>query len=150
MPNYGPKQRWREDIQTGSEPCGLLTQTLRGCYLSVNNGLEQCRREKKSDCEDGQRSTTNWISTPRILPQRCKSRFVIVSCIDQHINLLDLRVEKRLNVATGKTLALQLNIYNATNINVATARTQTSGASYGLTTAIISPRILEMTARLAF
>ena len=67
-----------------------------------------------------------------------------------NINLLDLRVEKRFEVGAGKRLAAQLNIYNATNINVATARTVQSGSSYGLTTAIISPRIAEMSLRLTF
>jgi outer membrane receptor protein involved in Fe transport len=67
-----------------------------------------------------------------------------------NINLLDLRVEKRIDVGKGKRLAVQLNIYNATNINVATAVTVQSGASYGLTTAIISPRIAELSLRFTF
>ncbi len=67
-----------------------------------------------------------------------------------NINLLDLRVEKRIELGGGKRAAVQLNIYNATNINVATARTVQSGSSYGLTTAIISPRIAELSVRLTF
>ena len=39
-----------------------------------------------------------------------------------NINLLDLRVEKRLPLGGQRKLALQLNLYNATNINVATAK----------------------------
>jgi hypothetical protein len=59
-----------------------------------------------------------------------------------NINLLDFRLEKRLNLAPGKQLQLQMNIFNATNINDVLSVTQQSGPNFGLATAIVLPRIV--------
>jgi len=67
-----------------------------------------------------------------------------------NINLLDLRVEKRLNLPSRQQLQLQLNVFNATNINSVTAITQQSGPSYGLATAIVLPRIVAFSAHYIF
>jgi hypothetical protein len=57
-----------------------------------------------------------------------------------NLNLLDLRVEKRFSLGTGQKVAVQLNIFNALNINSATAITLQSGPNYGRVTAIIPPQ----------
>ena len=59
-----------------------------------------------------------------------------------NINLMDIRVEKRLNLMRGHQLQLQVNVFNATNINDVTSITQQSGPSFGLATAIVLPRIV--------
>jgi len=67
-----------------------------------------------------------------------------------NINLLDLRLEKRLNLTAKQRLHLQLNVFNATNINAVTAVTQQSGPSFGLATAIVLPRIVAFSAHYIF
>ena len=61
-----------------------------------------------------------------------------------NLNLLDFRVEKRLSPRKEQKVAVQLNIYNALNINSATAITQQSGPNYGRATAIIPPRSAQL------
>jgi hypothetical protein len=67
-----------------------------------------------------------------------------------NINLVDIRIEKRLNLPQRQQLQLQLNVFNATNINAITAVTQQSGPSYGLATAIVLPRIVSFSAHYIF
>ena len=67
-----------------------------------------------------------------------------------NINLLDLRLEKRVNLPRQHQLQLQLNVFNATNINSVTALTQQSGPSFGLATAIVLPRIVAFSAHYIF
>ena len=67
-----------------------------------------------------------------------------------NINLLDLRLEKRLTLPRRQQLQLQLNVFNAANINDITAITQQSGPSYGLATAIVLPRIVAFSAHYIF
>ena len=67
-----------------------------------------------------------------------------------NINLLDLRVEKRLNLPRRQQLQLQMNVFNATNINSVTSITQQSGPSFGLATAIVLPRIVAFSAHYIF
>ena len=66
------------------------------------------------------------------------------------INLLDVRVEKRVNLPRRQQLQLQVNVFNATNINSVTALTQQSGPSFGLATAIVLPRIVAFSAHYIF
>ena len=67
-----------------------------------------------------------------------------------NINLLDLRVEKRLNLPRRQQLQLQMNVFNATNINSVTSITQQSGPNFGLATAIVLPRIVAFSAHYIF
>ena len=67
-----------------------------------------------------------------------------------NINLLDFRFEKRFNLTPQQRLQLQVNIFNATNINDVTAVTQQSGPSFGLATAIVLPRIVAFSAHYIF
>jgi hypothetical protein len=54
------------------------------------------------------------------------------------------------NLPSRQQLQLQLNVFNATNINSVTSITQQSGPSYGLATAIVLPRIVAFTAHYIF
>jgi len=67
-----------------------------------------------------------------------------------NINLLDFRLEKRLNLTPKQRLLLQMNIFNSLNINAVTAVTQQSGPSFGLATAIMLPRIVAFSAHYVF
>lgn len=67
-----------------------------------------------------------------------------------NINLLDFRLEKRLNLGPGQQLQLQMNIFNSTNINDVLAVTQQSGPSFGLATAIVLPRIVAFSVHYIF
>ena len=60
-----------------------------------------------------------------------------------NINILNVRAEKRITVAKGQTVALGLNVFNATNAQTATTITQTSGSSFGVVTARLLPRYME-------
>jgi hypothetical protein len=66
------------------------------------------------------------------------------------LNLLDVRVEKSIRLANHQNLLLRGNIYNAINSNIVTNATMQSGAKFLLPSAILSPRILELTASYAF
>ena len=69
-----------------------------------------------------------------------------------NINLLHTRVEKSFRLTRGQKVALQLNIFNATNINstntnvLITERsfTQLSGPAFGRPSSILPPRIAEL------
>jgi hypothetical protein len=67
-----------------------------------------------------------------------------------NINLLDFRLEKRFSLRPKQQFQLQVNIFNALNINDVTAVTQQSGPSFGLATAIVLPRIVAFSARYIF
>ena len=67
-----------------------------------------------------------------------------------NINLLDFRLEKRLNLGAKQRLQLQLNIFNSLNINAVTSVTQQSGPNFGLATAIVLPRIVAFSAHYTF
>jgi hypothetical protein len=61
-----------------------------------------------------------------------------------HINLLNLRLEKRFGLGGGRReLQVRTNLANALNTNVATAITTLSGANYGLVTARVLPRVIN-------
>jgi hypothetical protein len=67
-----------------------------------------------------------------------------------NINLLDFRLEKRFSLTPKQQFQLQVNIFNATNINDVTAVTQQSGPSFGLASAIVLPRIVAFSAKYIF
>jgi hypothetical protein len=66
------------------------------------------------------------------------------------LNLLDLRVEKSIRFPNRQNLSLRANIYNATNSNIVTGLTMQSGAKFSLPSAILQPRIVELTASYTF
>src|SRR5207249_770964 len=53
-------------------------------------------------------------------------------------NLMSLRVDKQVRLARGR-LDLQFDLYNALNINAATASVTRSGSTFGKITAIVPP-----------
>jgi len=61
-----------------------------------------------------------------------------------NLNLLDVRVEKRISLFANHHAAVQFNAYNMLNINSATAITQQSGPNYGRVTAIVPPRSAQI------
>ncbi len=66
------------------------------------------------------------------------------------INLLHMRIEKALKLTGGKKLAVRLNIFNVTNINVEQSITQLSGVNFGRPGNVLPPRILEVGAEYSF
>jgi hypothetical protein len=58
-------------------------------------------------------------------------------------NLLNLRLEKRVNVGFG-TAAFQFDLFNVTNANVGLGVTTRSGASFGQITSIVPPRVARL------
>jgi hypothetical protein len=67
-----------------------------------------------------------------------------------NINLLDIRVEKTIPLTKRERLTLRLNVYNLLNTNAVTALTALSGPNYGHATAIVPPRIFELSAAYRF
>ena len=59
------------------------------------------------------------------------------------INLLDVRVEKRLALGNGRQLRALINVYNALNVNTVMATTTASGPNFGRVTSIMLPRIVD-------
>jgi hypothetical protein len=66
------------------------------------------------------------------------------------INLLDMRAQKDVRIVGGQKLSLRLNVYNVLNINTVTGQTVLSGASFGRPTAIVAPRLMELSASYSF
>jgi hypothetical protein len=62
----------------------------------------------------------------------------------QEINLVNVRVDKTFPLGPTMKFTARLNVYNALNANPVTTINTLSGASYGLPTAVLSPRILEL------
>jgi hypothetical protein len=59
---------------------------------------------------------------------------------------LDLRLEKRFSLGKTRKAAVRANVFNALNANTTTAITTLSGASYLKPSAILAPRIFEVSA----
>ncbi len=66
------------------------------------------------------------------------------------INLVNFRLEKSIPLIQKTKLSVRANVYNALNANPATAVTMLSSASYGIPTAILLPRIFELSGVLSF
>ena len=66
------------------------------------------------------------------------------------INLFNVRVDKTFLLGGTIKVSARLNVYNALNANPVTAINTLSGASYGIPTSILSPRILELGAVFRF
>jgi hypothetical protein len=66
------------------------------------------------------------------------------------INLVNLRLDKSIPLATKTRLSVRANVYNAFNANPATAVTTLSGTSFGIPTAILLPRIFELSGVVSF
>lgn len=66
------------------------------------------------------------------------------------IRSLDVRVEKAFMLPRGQKLTGRLNVYNTLNANTVTAQTTRSGASFLRPTAIMPPRLFELSASYAF
>jgi len=66
------------------------------------------------------------------------------------ISLLNLRMQKSFQLTRKQEFTLRANLYNALNSNVVTALTVLSGANFERPTAILPPRIWEMSASFGF
>jgi hypothetical protein len=60
-----------------------------------------------------------------------------------HQNQVDFRVEKSFNLRAGQRATLRMNIFNLLNDNTVLELTRLSGATFGLPTSIMPPRIAE-------
>ena len=67
-----------------------------------------------------------------------------------NINLLHMRIEKAIHMSGGRKLALRLNIFNVTNINIEQSITQLSGVNFGRPGGVMPPRIAEVGAEYSF
>jgi hypothetical protein len=61
-----------------------------------------------------------------------------------NINLFDTRVEKLFHLTPRQSVSVRLNVYNTLNINTVTSRTVQSGPNYLRPTAIVPPRVAEL------
>jgi hypothetical protein len=66
------------------------------------------------------------------------------------ISLLSMRMQKSFRLTSKHEFTLRANLYNALNSNVVTALTVLSGANFERPTAILPPRIWEMSASYGF
>jgi hypothetical protein len=60
------------------------------------------------------------------------------------VSLLDIAVQKAIALGGTRRATLRLNVFNALNKNTITGRSMLSGSNFGLTTAVLLPRIAEM------
>ena len=60
------------------------------------------------------------------------------------INLTNFRVEKTLSLTARQRVTLRANLYDALNSQVPTAVTTLTGRNYGIATALVPPRIFEL------
>jgi hypothetical protein len=60
------------------------------------------------------------------------------------INLTNLRAEKTISLNARQSVTVRANLYNAFNSQVPTAVTTLSGVNYGIPTALVPPRIFEL------
>ena len=66
------------------------------------------------------------------------------------IHTLDLRAEKTFSILARHKLTARVNLYNSLNADTITTWTVRSGASYLKPTAILPPRVFELSASYAF
>jgi hypothetical protein len=67
-----------------------------------------------------------------------------------NIHIVDLRAEKTINIGAGRRLIARANLFNALNASTVTSITTRSGANFLRPTAIIRPRIAELSASFGF
>jgi hypothetical protein len=96
-----------------------------------------------------QRSGDPWarqvsVTGGRTIPQNRQRVEPIGSRRLDTINILNLRGEKGFRLGGGRRIALQVNVYNALNINTATAVTPLSGPNFNIPSAITRPRLAEV------
>jgi hypothetical protein len=67
-----------------------------------------------------------------------------------NINLLDVRAERDFRLAAGQQLVARVNVFNALNGSTVTNFTTLSGPNFLRPTAILNPRIVELSASYRF
>jgi outer membrane receptor protein involved in Fe transport len=67
-----------------------------------------------------------------------------------NINLTNIRVRKMFNLLRQHRVGVELNVYNAFNVNTVQAWSNRTGASFLRPTSILPPRILEVGAKYTF
>jgi hypothetical protein len=67
-----------------------------------------------------------------------------------NIHLVDLRGEKTFNIGAGRRVITRLNLFNALNSSTVTSLNSRSGANFLRPSAIIRPRIAELSASFSF
>jgi hypothetical protein len=66
------------------------------------------------------------------------------------INLFNFRLDKTIPLVARTRVSLRANVYNAFNANPATALTTLSGVNFGIPSAILLPRIFELSGVFSF
>ena len=66
------------------------------------------------------------------------------------LHVLDVRAEKRFVLPSNNTVMLRVNVFNALNRGTVTGVTMRAGATFLRPTAIMPPRILELSATYRF
>ena len=67
-----------------------------------------------------------------------------------NIHLVDLRAEKTFNLGAGQRLITRASLFNALNASTVTNLNTRSGATFLRPSAIIRPRIVELSASFSF
>lgn len=67
-----------------------------------------------------------------------------------NIHIVDLRAEKTFNIGAGRRVITRLNLFNALNASTVTSLNSRSGANFLRPSAIIRPRIAELSASFSF
>ncbi len=65
-------------------------------------------------------------------------------------SILDLRVQKAFALRSGQRVLARINLYNALNVNAVTGLIMRSGATFLRPTAIVPPRVMELSASYEF
>ena len=67
-----------------------------------------------------------------------------------NINVMDVRTEKKFRLGSTQQLIARLNVYNTLNAGTVTNWTTLSGPNYLRPTAILNPRLIELSASYKF
>ena len=65
-------------------------------------------------------------------------------------NLLNLRIEKRQKLSRFGTASFQFDLFNITNTNVPLGVTTREGATFGVPTSIVAPRVARLGVTFSF
>lgn len=66
------------------------------------------------------------------------------------VSILNTRVEKKFRLVRSQSVAVRLNVYNTLNANTVTEMVVQSGPNFGRATAILPPRLIELSASFSF
>ena len=64
--------------------------------------------------------------------------------------ILDIRAEKRFELAERRSIRLRMNLYNALNANAITGTNIQSGGNFGQVSSILLPRLIDFGVQYVF